>query len=537
MRGIHELSYQWNGRLYAEVRKEGQVRIPATVRTPEVFFAHDGEFRGEPYWYLNSIYRGEEQRGYAGLEDLWNPGVFRWSVSPGQSVHLICSSEPVRVDRVLDELNRAAEELDRGAAASGTPAGEDRDETLQALIRAADAFVVKLPSDAPQPVHVIGQYPWSPPANRAGLVGFTGLFLIPGRLEDGRKYLLSMASQMRDGLIPSELPEDGAPPRYNGADISLLFVAAVGEYLRFADDQEAMAALWPAVQTILQAYRQGTKLGIQVDQSGLLGTRSPGVAASWMDAQVGQWVVTPRMGKPVELNALWFNALKIAANIAERLQKRAVATELDVLAQKARTSFNASFWNEKANCCFDCLNDNGNDASIRSNQIFAVSLPHAILDPSRHEALVRTVITELLTPVGLRTLSRNDPAYQGRYSGSVVSRDRAQHQGTVYPWLLGPLASAEARVHGRDAQTIARIRQWIQPCLEHMNGDGMGQIGELFDGDAPQHPGGALASALSVAEILRCYAQEVLGIGPHANPKPRIAPIPGGSPLISGQPK
>jgi predicted glycogen debranching enzyme len=198
MRGIHELSYQWNGRLIAELRKEGQVRIPATVRTPEVFFASDGEFRAEPYWYLNAIYRGEQQRGYAGLEDLWNPGLFRWILGPGQSVHLICSSDPVKVDRVLDELNRAVEELDRGASTTGA---EQRDENLEALLAAAEVFVVKLPADAPQPVHVIGLYPWCPPGNRAALIGFTGLLLIPGRLEDARKLLISLASQLRDGLI------------------------------------------------------------------------------------------------------------------------------------------------------------------------------------------------------------------------------------------------------------------------------------------------------------------------------------------------
>jgi predicted glycogen debranching enzyme len=537
LRGIHELTYQWNGRLLAEVRREGQVRIPATTRTPEVFFAHDGEFRGEPYWYLNAIYRGEENRGYAGLEDLWNPGLFRWNLAPGQSVHLICSADPVKVDRVLEDLNRAVEELDRGAATTPSQGAEGRDETLEALLRAASAFVVTLPPDAPLPVHVIGQYPWSPPQARAALIGMTGLLLIPGRLGEARRLLHSLASQLRDGLIPSEFPEDGSAPRYLAADVSLWFIAAVGDYLRYSDDLPTLRALWPAIESIIQSYRQGTKLGIASDDDELIVTRSPGVPASWMDAQVGEWVVTPRQGRTVELNALWFNALKFAATFAERLEKKSAGLELNQLAEKVKLSFNQKFWNENLKCCFDVVSESGYEASIRPNQIFAISLQYPVLESSRQEAVLRTVVNELLTPLGVRTLSRGDAAYQGRYADSVVSRDRAQHQGTAYPWLLGPLATAEARLHGRESQTITRIRQWLQPCLDLLQGDGLGQIGELFDGDSPHRPGGAIASALSVAEILRSYAQEVLGIGPHSTSKPKIAPIPGESPLTSGRPK
>jgi predicted glycogen debranching enzyme len=536
LRGIHELMYQWNGRLLAESRREGGVRIAATTRTPEVFFAHDGEFRGEPYWYLNAIYRGEEARGYAGLEDLWNPGVFRWNLSPGQSVHLICSSDPVTVDRVVGELNRAAEEIDRGAAAGPIVESEPRDEYMESLVRAASAYVVTLPPDAALPVYVIGQYPWSPPSVRAALIGFTGLLLVPGRMGEGRRLLHSLATQLRDGLIPSEFPEDGASPRYRGADVSLWFIAALGEYLRYSDDLATVGALWPTVESIIQAYRQGTKLGIRVDEDGLVVTRSPGTPASWMDAQVGEWVVTAREGRPVELSALWYNALKIAASLAERLEKKLTVGELNQLAERTKYSFNRKFWNEKANCCFDVVDEGGNDASVRPNQIFAISLAYPVLETSRHEAVLKTVIDELLTPMGVRTLSRSNSAYQGRYTGSVVNRDRAQHQGTAYPWLLGALATAEAKVHGRDAATIARIRKWLEPCLEYLQGDGIGQIVELVDGDLPQRAGGAIASALSVGEILRCYAEEVLGIGPRANSRPKIAPVPSGSPLISGRP-
>jgi predicted glycogen debranching enzyme len=537
LRGIHELSYQWNGRLAGESRPDGLVRIAATIKTPEIFFAHDGEFRAEPYWYLNAIYRREQDRGYAGLEDLWNPGIFRWTISPGQSVHLVCSPEPIQLDRVLNELHRAADDLDRRAAAVAVPGLGQRDQNLESLLRAASAFIVTLPPEAPSPVHVIGQYPWSAPTGRAALMAFAGLFLVPGRFVEGRRLLVSLAAGMQNGLIASEFPETAGAPLYGGADTSLWFVAAVNEYLRYTDDQITGRALLPALETIVQEYRRGTKLGITSDADGLVATRSPGIAASWMDGKIGESIVTPRFGRQVELNALWYNALRIVAALAAKFDKGPLAEELSALAEGVKAAFNRRFWNEKAGCCFDVVEDDAQDASIRPNQLLALSLAHPVLIEDRHAAMLKTVIGELLTPMGLRTLSPRDPAYQGRYEGSVVSRERAQHQGSAYPWLLGHLGTAAMRVYGRNEQCLARIRQWLDPCLQYLQSDGVGYIGELFDGNEPQRSGGAIASALSVAEILRCYTQEVLGIEAAPHGPIRIPPMPSSSPLPTGQPK
>lgn len=523
LRPIHELMYQWNSRLVAETKRNGQIRIPASSRTPEVFFAHNGEFHPEPHWYLNTIYRREDERGYSGLEDLWKPGSFRWTLSPGQTVHLVCSTEPVELDRVLRDLQKARENLDRQTSIVSSEA----DSRLEMLVRAAESFVVSGPEAAPaqRSVQVIAQYPWSPPGGRAALVGFSGLFLTTGRLDEARSLLLGVASQMRNGLIPTEYPESGEAPTYQGADISLWFVNAVGEYFAQTEDAATARSLFTAVRQIIETYQAGSPDGLFRDPDGLIGTNSTGMPRSWMDAQVGNWVLTPRRGRTVELNALWFNALVTASRLATRLGIDAPISQWEELAAKVQSSFNARFWNPQLDCCLDVIDDESTDASLRPNQIFAMSLPHAVLAADRHAAVLQRVIDELLTPHGVRTLGRREPGYQGKYTGDVVSRDRAQHQGSAYPWLLGPLATAYVKNRGRSPETTATIMQWIAPCLEYMEGDGLGQICELFDGNEPQSPRGAVASALGAAEMLRTYAREVLGT-PVLRPKHRPIPPP-----------
>jgi predicted glycogen debranching enzyme len=509
LRGIHELMFQWNSRPGAEQKRNGLVRIPASTRTPEVFFAHDGDFRPEPHWHLNTIYRRENERGYSGLEDLWKPGAFRWTLGPGQTVHLVCSVDPVELTRVRGDLERARESFDRNTAIARSATEEE----LDTLLKAAEAFVVTSPAEPPgtRTVNVISQYPWSPPNARTTLVGFSGLLLVPGRLDEARSLLLWLAGKLQDGLIPTEFDESGEGPVYEGADTALWFINAAGEYFRLTGDEETARSLLTTAERIIKAYREGTRLGIFCDADGLIGSRAAGIATSWMDAKVGDWVVTPRHGRTVELNALWFNALRTTGAMASRLGKDNLAREWETLAQTTQASFNRKFWNPAMNCCYDVVEDNSVDASVRPNQILAISLPYPVLAPEQNEAVVRLVLSELLTPMGVRTLSPRDPAYQGHYGGSVVSRDRAQHQGSAYPWLLGPLAAAYIRTFGRSDDTLSAIRRWLEPCLRYMAGDGLGQLCELCDGDAPHAARGAMASALSVAEMLRCYANELLG--------------------------
>ena len=509
LRDIHDLTYQWNGPLTVEERSPGQMRIPATGRTPEVFFAHDGVFETDGHWYLNTIYRREQERGYAGLEDLWNPGVVHWSLRAGQTVSFACATDPIDLPGLL-----VAAESQTDARAAATARAADGDEPLRLLLRAADQFVLSVPTrDGPPGTHeyVAANYPWSPPSPRHALVGFCGLFLVPGRFTAGRDLLLRLAGRLEDGLLPTALPEAGGRPLYHGVDPSLWFVNAVRNYLTYTGDLDGVRGpLFDAVLSVVHWYREGTALGIRTDVDGLLATNQPGVPTTWMDALADGWVVTPRGGKAVEVNALWHNALCCAADLADRLGRPDPAADLRRLAAAAAVSFNRRFWNPATHCCFDTIDDLGADPAVRPNQLLAVSLPYPALLPHRFEPVLDAVRTLLMTPFGPRTLSPADPNYRGHYAGNIVERDRAYHQGSVHPWLLGHYVTAYLKVHGRGAGARAEARQLLEPCLDRLRTAGEGQLCELFDGDAPHRPGGAIAAATSVAELLRAYAQDVL---------------------------
>jgi predicted glycogen debranching enzyme len=518
LRGMHELSYQWNGPLDAQATSQSQVHIAATSRTPEVFFAHNGRFGAETVWYLNTIYRREQERGYAGLEDLLMPGTFRWTLSPGQTARVVCSTEPV-------DLQAAIAELEGKPALVSIPSDVSHDIDFADLARAAETFVVKVPQASP-PVSVLTHLPWSAPSMRGALISVPGLFLVSGRFDLARELLEGYVPLLNDGLLPSLLPEDGTAPVYHGADVSLWFINAAYQYLCYSGDTEFARRILPALESIIHHYQQGTKLGIGVDSDGLLRSNQPGVPTSWMDAQTVDWIVTPRAGRPVELNALWFNALKAVAEISVRARD-ASAPAADVLrgaASRAYIAFNRRFWNEHRRCCFDCLEDYGADASVRPNQLLAMSLPFPILSLDRFERVLSVVTAELLVPMGVRTLSPADRAYQGHYGGHVIARDRAYQQGSAYPWLLGPLVTAQVRAYGRGADNLRRVKAWIDGPIKFLHGRGMGQIPELFDGNFPHHPGGALASAPAIAEILRCYSEDILGRRPNPEDLSRTAP-------------
>jgi predicted glycogen debranching enzyme len=381
---------------------------------------------------------------------------------------------------------------------------------------------------------VITQYPWAPPSGRAALIAMPGLLLVTGRVEEAKSLLEGLLARMDGkGLVPSDFAEDGSGPVYRGADTSLWFVNAVYHYLRYSGDERGVRRrFWLAVKEIVRAYRDGTVgLGVQMNAEGLVSSRVAGAATSWMDAKVGDWVVTPRQGKCVELNALWYNVLRVAADLAERFDEHRLAGELTGLAGSVKEAFNRSFWNEAAGCCFDVVDGGAKDGAVRPNQLLAVSLPFAVLDMERQGAVVEKVRKELLTPVGVRTLAPSDPNYQGHYRGGVVARDRAMHQGTAYPWLLGALVSAYVRVNGRGEETRAEARKMVDGCLCYMREEGIGQICELFDGDAPHHGGGGIASALSVGEILRCWMEDVLDQG-----APAAAGGAGAAPLSQDEP-
>jgi predicted glycogen debranching enzyme len=550
LRGIHEVCYQWNGRLATEARGTGHHRVPATGRTPEIFFAHDGAFDRSPNWYLNTIYRRESERGYAGLEDLWAPGVIRYKLSPGQPVHFACSADPFDLEQVVSRSSRQYVPMSAGLEmpdSASVPTAPAADPAFATLVRAADAFVLTTPQG--DSLGAAAQYHWSPPSPRSALVAFAGLFLVPRRFLDARSLLVAVAGQLDGGLIPSVLPEDGSAPFYGGADVALWFVNAVHQYLAYTGDDDTLRRhLAASVFQVIDSYQRGTKLGIKVDDDGLLFSGEEGIPATWMNSKIGDWVVTPRQGLAVEINALWYNALCGAAEIALRVDNAARADQLGAAARSVKEAFNRRFWNDAAGCCYDALAPTLDgatpavaDASIRPNQLLAMTLPHPVLAEERQPAVLEKVRAELLTPYGVRTLSPRDSNYQGRYAGNVAARDRAYHNGSAFPWLLGPLVTATLRVRGRGEAAQAEARALIEHCLARLQGDGMGQLCELFDGDAPHAAGGAVASPLSIGELLRCYAQDVLDQAPSppapaatdcapCEVSPEVTPPPAGVP-------
>jgi predicted glycogen debranching enzyme len=514
LRGMHELMFQWNGSLDVLETMPGHHRIPATTRTPEVFFAHDGAFGIQPLWYLSNIYRREHERGYAGLEDVWSPGLVRWSLAPGRSVHFLCSTDPI-------DLQEACSAMDRHSVLLGVPGQTHTalDNSAETLLECGRQFVPVNSSDAGARRHVVmTQYPWSPPSVRDAMIALPGLFLASRRFAEAKSVLESAAADLWNGLLPSCYPEDAGAPRYESADASLWFVNAVKQYLKYTgEDPASLGVLVESVGRILEAYQHGTTLGISVDVDGLLTTHAAGTPTTWMDAKVGDWVVTARQGRPVELNALWYNAVCIGSDLMRSLGRISRSEELAMLAMSIKHAFNRRFWNERRGCLFDVVHDFGADDSLRPNQLLAMSLPHPVLANEHQAAVLDVVRNQLLTPVGLRTLAPSEPAYAGRYQGDPVSRDRAYHQGSVYPWLLGPYADALLRVRGANAAARAEIRATLIGCLDHLSGDGMGQLCELFDGDVPRRPGGALADVRSVGEITRVYIEGVLGVAPGAS--------------------
>ncbi|MGA2497657.1 MAG: amylo-alpha-1,6-glucosidase [Tepidisphaeraceae bacterium] len=515
LRGIHELMHQADISLLAQPAGDRQFRIPATLRTPEVFFAHDADFVRQGFWYLNNYYRREEQRGYDCLEDLWAPGIVRCHLNPGQSAHFVCSTEPIDFLATLQQLKDHAE-----AAAPPYLATHD-DRVLGSLLNAAHQHVVRMQDGT---VSVMSGYPYAPAGGRDAMICLPGLLLVPGRLDEARGLLDAFAGQLRGGIMPSLLAEDGTGWRYLAADTSLWFINSVWAYLRYGGDESfVVSRMLPVIQQIIDASLEGAGLGVKIDDEGLFYCGNAGEPTSWMDARTIEGPVTPRIGRPVCAGALWYNALRIGGELWRLAGRDATADRLLRHAQRTRGSFNRLFWNSAADCCHDVIEDQVADASIRPNQILAVSLPFPVLDASRHRLVLARVMSELLTPVGVRTLSPSDPKYRGVYAGGVVARDRAQHQGSAFPWLLGPLVTAHMRVFGRNDATRAEARAMLSGCLGYMLDDGNGHICELFDGDAPHRPGGNLASARSVSEVLRCVAEDVLEITPQGKPQPSAA--------------
>jgi predicted glycogen debranching enzyme len=347
------------------------------------------------------------------------------------------------------------------------------------------------------------------------MIALPGLTLPTGKHDVARSILRTFARSVDQGLLPNRFPDAGERPEYNTVDATLWFFEAARAYLAYTADLDfARTELYPVFADIISWHARGTRYGIKVDSSGLLSSGEQGVQLTWMDAKVGDLVVTPRRGKPVEIQALWYNALCIMEDLARQFGDEAGQKRYRNMATVASWSFNRLFWNDKANCLYDVTNGAPPDASIRPNQIFAVSLPYSMLSPERAKSVVEKVHEHLLTPYGLRSLAPSDPQYRGRYTGGPVERDGAYHQGTVWPWLMGPFITAYIKVNGGSEAARHQAAAWLAPLQDHLADAGLGHISEIFDGDTPQRPVGCIAQAWSVAEVLRAYVEDVKGVRP-----------------------
>ena len=501
---------QHRGQREMEVQAEPRgVRLVAYPGArPLRILCEQGEAQLAPEWHWNVKHRAESERGLDDIKDLFRPALLRMPLAAGESsawTFTAEDAEPRAAAPSLADERRRTRELSARRGTRADAGGEDPAWVTQ-LRLAADQFLVERRDGEGRALghSVIAGYPWFSDWGRDTMIALPGLTLSTGRHETAASILRTFARFVSEGMLPNRFPDAGDAPEYNTVDATLWYFVAVDEYLRHTGDERLGAELYPVLREIVAAHVRGTRFRIHVDPvDGLLSAGEPGVQLTWMDAKVGDWVVTPRIGKCVEINALWFNALVILAGLALRLKDDAAAADYSHRARAVRQQFNERFWCGSGHL-FDVIDGpEGDDATLRPNQIFAVSLRHGLLDAPRARAVVESCARHLWTPVGLRSLARADSRYVGRYGGGPWQRDGAYHQGTVWSWLLGPFALAHYRVHGDAPAALA----WLSGCEAHLREACVGQVSEIFDGDAPFAPRGCFAQAWGVAETLRAWSE------------------------------
>jgi len=473
------------------------------LRCPNMKFAND------PQWWFNFLYRNDRERGLNFTEDLWTPGFFKCSIQKPTKIVLWADLsqrcepdqlEELRIDAVKDKLRRHQRSV--LAAARAKEAG------LQQLCLAADHFITKRQTGQDYRTTVLAGFPWFADWGRDAFVALPGLLLETGRFDEAKSVLTAFAQAADDGMVPNRFDDQSSTAYFNSVDASLWFSHAALEYLAFTHDLQTFTQqLLPIIRWIIDCYRKGTEFGIRVDSDGLVTAGNTETQLTWMDAKCDGVAFTPRCGKAVEVNALWHHDLRrLAQFYADR--NRNNQHYYQSMADMAADSFCRLFWSETAGYLNDCILPDGSvDSSLRPNQIFSVSLAFAPpLTLQQQRSIVDSVKRELLTPYGLRTLNARHPDYKGTYTGSQRDRDEAYHQGTVWPYLIGPFVQAYLKVNQFDRKSKRQAAELIEPLLEHLTDQGcLGNVSEIFDGDPPHRPRGCIAQAWSVAELLRAY--------------------------------
>lgn len=474
-------------------------------------------FTIEPSTIRELVYRAEQRRGYAYEGALWSPGFFHTDLGGNESVTLVGSTEPWEVVETLSPGEAFAAECKRRARLLHDAVPEAQGGVAAELVIAADQFVITPAGRAEEAARahaagdevrtVIAGYHWFTDWGRDTMISLEGLTLVTGRSLEAGYILRTFAHYVRDGLIPNMFPDGQKEGLYHTADATLWFFHALARYLDYSRDENTLQLLLPKMMDIVEHHLRGTKFNIHVDpDDGLLAQGAPGYQLTWMDAKMGDWVVTPRRGKTVEINALWYNALRLLTKwVGEK--DPAAASRYDEHAARAHKSFNERFWYPEGGHLYDVVDVDGgstNDPACRPNQLFAISLDHPVLDQSRWKSVLGVAENELLTPVGLRSLSPKHPDYKPIYSGDLRARDGAYHQGTVWAWLIGPFIDAWLKVYPGDKRGA---RKFLERFPERMNENGIGTISEVFDAREPHTAGGCIAQAWSVAEVLRCWVK------------------------------
>ncbi|HET7342879.1 MAG TPA: amylo-alpha-1,6-glucosidase, partial [Methylomirabilota bacterium] len=483
---------------------DGGVRVQAYEgAAPVVLLAPGADARPEHDWYRGFALPREQERGLDAAGDHLHAATFRATLQAGESLTLVVSTEAApATDGERAWRRRQAHEADLLARwTRGWPGAATAPAWIRHLVLAADQFVARRPlRDDPSGMTVIAGYHWFGDWGRDTMIALPGLALATGRPELAARVLRTFARFVDQGMLPNRFPDEGETPEYNTVDATLWWFEAVRATHAASGDDGLLKELFPVLENVVDWHRRGTRYGIGEDPvDGLLRAGQPGVQLTWMDAKVGDWVVTPRIGKPVEINALWYNALRTMAGFARRLKRP--AGDWDAAADRVGGSF-GRFWSDGAGHCYDVLEGpHGDDPALRPNQIFAVSLPESPLSRERQRSVVDACARHLVTSHGLRSLAPGDAAYRGHYGGGQVERDGAYHQGTVWGWLLGPYALAHARAYG----DRAAARAFLEPLAHHLDDYGVGSIAEIFDGEPPFAPRGCIAQAWSVAETLRAW--------------------------------
>lgn len=500
-RDYHSTTHE-NGALNSHVNTEdGLTTVAPYADLPALHFAHDNcEIDTNGFWYRNFEYAVERDRGLDFAEDLFSPFSITFDLNAQARTQIIASTERHDI-RSADSFRNA--ELSRREEIRGS--SPNPDELVRSLLSAADQFIVARGAQKT----VIAGYHWFSDWGRDTMIALPGLTLASGRPEIARSILSEFSQHVDQGMLPNRFPDAGETPEYNTVDATLWFFEAVRALLQYTNDYEFVRNnLYSVLTDIISWHVRGTRYNIHVDADGLLVSGEPGVQLTWMDAKVGDWVVTPRHGKPVEIEALWYNALRVMQNLAKKFGEKDNEKRYVEMADRAHKSFNEQFWNKADGCLYDLVDGDTRDGSIRPNQIIAVSLANSMVAKPRAKSILHVVERELLTSRGLRTLSPGHPHYRGRYEGNPLSRDGSYHQGTVWPWLMGPYITAYVKTFGRSAGRRVAT-EWLKNFQQHLDEACVGQVSEIFDGDPPHAARGCVAQAWSVSELLRAALEDV----------------------------